>query len=125
MPRKKGYKSKYPNVGTIERIRDLAAYREQHMKETGGPPVWTAACYRIGVNLRTVLLGKYRPRTAPNLETVKKIRAMAEYREEHRDQLGRPPTWTKTCRKFHMNYRTLRRHARELLEKWNNPEFHG
>ena len=56
MPREKGYKSKYPNVGTIERIRDLAAYREQHMKETGGPPVWTAACYRIGVNLRTVLL---------------------------------------------------------------------
>ena len=56
MPRKKGYKSKHPNVGTMARIRALAAYREQHIKETGEPPVWTAACNRMGVNLRTVLL---------------------------------------------------------------------
>ena len=56
MPRKKGYKSKYPYVGTTGRIRGLAAYREKHMKETGEPPVWTAACYRMGINLRTVLL---------------------------------------------------------------------
>ena len=54
MPREKGYKSKYPNVGTMRRISALAAYREQHMKETGEPPIWTAACHRIGVNYRTV-----------------------------------------------------------------------
>lgn len=56
MPVPKGYKRKYPNVGTMERIRALAVYREQHMKETGEPPVWTAACNRMGIHLRTVLL---------------------------------------------------------------------
>jgi len=56
MPPKKGYKRKYPNVGTAERIRALAAYREHHIKETGEPPVWTTACYRMGINLRTVLI---------------------------------------------------------------------
>ena len=40
MPRKKGYKSQYPYVGTMGRIRGLAAYREQHIKEMGTPPVW-------------------------------------------------------------------------------------
>jgi hypothetical protein len=55
MPRKKGYKSKHPNVGTMERIRALAAYRERHIKETGIPPGWTTACNRMGVNYRTVL----------------------------------------------------------------------
>ena len=33
MPVPKGYKRKYPNVGTMGRIRGLAAYREQHMKK--------------------------------------------------------------------------------------------
>jgi hypothetical protein len=54
MPRKKGYKSKYPYTGTMERIFALAAYREQHMKERGKPPVWTAACTLMGVHLKTV-----------------------------------------------------------------------
>ena len=69
-------------------------------------------------------MGKYRPRTAPNLQTIRKLQAMAEYREGNRDQSGRPPTATSTCRKFHMNYKTLRRQAPELFEKWNDPEFH-
>ena len=56
MPRQKGYKSKYPYVGTTGRIRALAAYREQQIKEKGKAPVWTASCYRMGINLRTVLL---------------------------------------------------------------------
>ena len=64
MPRKKGYKSKYPNVGTMGRIRRLVAYREQHMQENGEPPVWTAACYRMEINLRTVLL--HAPELAAN-----------------------------------------------------------
>ena len=55
MPPKKGYIHTYPNLGTIARIRALAGYREQHIREKGVPPVWTAACYRMGVNLRTVL----------------------------------------------------------------------
>jgi hypothetical protein len=67
---------------------------------------------------------KYRPRQAPNLPTIRKIQAMAEYRERTRDPWGRPPTWTSVCRKFHMNYRTLRRQAPELFEKWNDPDFH-
>ena len=56
MPREKGYKSRYPNVGTMARIRGLAYYREKHIRETGKVPVWTGSCYRMGVNLRTVLL---------------------------------------------------------------------
>jgi hypothetical protein len=56
MPRAKGYKSKYPNVGTMARIRRLAAYREQQIRETGTVPVWTSSCHRMGINLRTVLL---------------------------------------------------------------------
>ena len=61
MPRKKGYKSKYPYIGTMGRIRGLAAYREQQIKEKGQPPVWTAVCDRMGVDLKTVL------RHAPDL----------------------------------------------------------
>ena len=64
MPRQKGYKSKYPNVGTMERIRGLAAYREQQIRKTGEVPVWTASCYCMGINLRTVLL--YAPELAAN-----------------------------------------------------------
>ena len=64
MPPSKGYKRKYPNMGTMERIRALAAYREQHIREMGKPPVWTAACYRMGINLRTVLL--HAPELAAN-----------------------------------------------------------
>ncbi len=67
---------------------------------------------------------KYRPRQGPNLPTIRKIQAMAEYRERNLDPWGRPPTWTSVCRKFHMTYRTLRRQAPELFEKWNDPDFH-
>jgi len=69
-------------------------------------------------------MGKYRPRHGPNLPTIRKIQELAEYREQNRDQWGRPPTWTSACRKLHMNYRTLQRHAPELLEKWNDRDFH-
>ena len=55
MPRQKGYTHKYPYLGTMGRIRALAAYREQYLKEMGQPPVWTTACNRVGINLRTVL----------------------------------------------------------------------
>ena len=55
MPPKKGSIRIYPNLGTVERIRELAAYRERCLKEMGQPPVWTAACNRMGVNLRTVI----------------------------------------------------------------------
>ena len=71
-----------------------------------------------------ISMEKYRPRQGPNLPTIRKIQALAEYRERHRDQSGTPPTWTSTCRKFHMNYRTLRQHAPELFEKWDDPDFH-
>jgi hypothetical protein len=56
MPRNKGYKHKYPYLGTMERISKLAAYREWHIRETGDPPFWTSACNRMGINFRTVLI---------------------------------------------------------------------
>jgi hypothetical protein len=67
---------------------------------------------------------KYRPRQAPNLPTVKKLRDLAEYREQNRDKWGRPPTWTSACRKIGIGYMTLRRNAPELLEKWDDIDFH-
>ena len=64
MPPKKGYKRKYPIVGVTGRIRALAEYREQQIKETGAAPVWTASCYRMGLDLRTVL--RHAPELAEN-----------------------------------------------------------
>jgi len=61
---------------------------------------------------------------APNLPTAQKIQKLAEYREHNRHQWGRPPPWTTACRIVHINYRTVRRHAPELLEKWDDREFH-
>ena len=64
MPVKKGDKRKYPNLGTAGRIRALATYREEQIEETGKPPVWTAACYRMGIDLKTVL--RHAPELAKN-----------------------------------------------------------
>jgi len=64
MPPKEGYIRKYPIVGVTGRIRALAEYREQHIKETGAAPVWTASCYRKRINLRTVL--RHAPELAAN-----------------------------------------------------------
>ena len=55
MPRKKGYKSKVPNADAAGRIRVLATYREQPIKERGSVPIWTAACNFVGIHSTTVL----------------------------------------------------------------------
>jgi hypothetical protein len=67
---------------------------------------------------------KYRKRAAPNLPTAKKLKELAEYRELYRKQLGRLPTWTSACHRIGIGYRTVKRHAPELLEKWNDADFH-
>jgi hypothetical protein len=69
-------------------------------------------------------MGKYRPRSAPNLPTIKKIRDAAEYREQNRDEWGRPPTWNSVSKQFHLSARTLQRHASELFVNWDDPKFH-
>ena len=69
-------------------------------------------------------MGKYSPRRGPNLPTIQRIQALAEYRERNRDQWGRPPTWTSSCKKIGLNHRTVRRYALELLEKWDDKAFH-
>ena len=63
-------------------------------------------------------------RSHPNLPTIKKIKELAEYRELYRKQKGRLPTWTSAVARIGIGYRTVRRHAPELLEKWNNEDFH-
>jgi len=60
----------------------------------------------------------------PNLPTVKKIHELLEYRAAYRKQMGRLPTWTSAIARIGIGYRTVRRHAPELLEKWNNEDFH-
>ena len=150
MPRQKGFKHKYPYVGTVGRIRALAAYRDQHLRETGKPPVWTAACYRMGINLRTVLLhapelaakwydtdfdiqrlahgrweqGSYHPRQRRHLLTIQKLRELAEYRERHLVPSGRPPSYSRACKQIGLEQRTVRRHAPELAANWYDVDFH-
>jgi hypothetical protein len=62
-------------------------------------------------------------RSHPNLPTIKKIKELAEYRELYRRQKGRVPTWTSAINRIGIGYRTVKRHAPELLEKWNNEVF--
>ena len=64
MPPKKGSKRDHPNLGTAEKIRELAIYREEYMRQRGKVPVWTAACYRMGLSLKTVL--RHAPELAEN-----------------------------------------------------------
>ncbi len=68
---------------------------------------------------------KISKRRGPNLPTFRKIRELADYREQYRKEKSRLPTWTSACQKLRMNYRTVKRHAPELLEKWNDEDFHG
>jgi hypothetical protein len=75
-------------------------------------------------SLREDSMGKYRPRHAPNLPTIKKIKLLAAFRERNRDKSGRPPTWTSGCKQLRIDHRTVRRHAPELLEKWDDESFH-
>jgi hypothetical protein len=62
-------------------------------------------------------------RSHPNLPTIKKIKELAEYGELYRRQKGRVPTWTSAINRIGIGYRTVKRHAPELLEKWNNEVF--
>jgi hypothetical protein len=63
-------------------------------------------------------------RHGPNLPTLKKLQELAEYRELYRKQMGKLPTWTRSCHRIGIGYRTVKRHAPELLEKWNTEDFH-
>ena len=62
-------------------------------------------------------------RQVPNLPTVQNIHKLAEYRECHRDQWGRPPAWTTACQAIGINHRTVSRHAPELVKKWEDIEY--
>jgi len=47
-------KSRHPDPGTFKKIQELAAYREQVIKETGMPPWWISSCQKIGIGHRTI-----------------------------------------------------------------------
>ena len=63
-------------------------------------------------------------RSHPNLPTVRKIKELAEYRELYRKQKGKLLTWTSACAKIGIGYRTVKRHAPELLKIWSDEDFH-
>ena len=44
-----------PNLPTVRKIKELAAYREVHRKQTGMLPTWTSAINKIGIGYRTVM----------------------------------------------------------------------
>ncbi len=68
-------------------------------------------------------MAKIRQRHGPNLPTVKKIKELVEYRVLHRKQMGRQPTWTSSCHRIGIGYRTVKRHALELIQKWYDKNF--
>jgi hypothetical protein len=47
-------KRPHPNIGTFKKIQELAAYREQVIKEKGKPPLRIPSCKRIGIGHRTI-----------------------------------------------------------------------
>ena len=63
-------------------------------------------------------------RSHPNLPTVRKIKELAEYRELYRKQKGKLLTGTSACAKIGIGYRTVKRHAPELLKIWYDEDFH-
>ena len=69
------------------------------------------------------MLEKPLHRSHPNLPTVKKIKELAEYRELYRKQKGKLPTWTSASARIGIGYRTVKRHAPELLKRWYDEEF--
>ena len=63
-------------------------------------------------------------RSHPNLPTVRKIKELAEYRELYLKQTGKLPTWTSAINRIGIGYKTVRRQAPELFEKWYEEDFH-
>ena len=47
-------KRQTPNLGTHRKIKELAAYRERYIRNTGIVPFFTNVCRRIGIGHRTV-----------------------------------------------------------------------
>jgi hypothetical protein len=59
--KKDSKRTKAPSLVTYRKIQELAAYREQYIKEKGKPPLLTDACQKIGIGYRTI------KRNAPQL----------------------------------------------------------
>ena len=72
------------------------------------------------------MLEKPLHRSHPNLPTVKNIKELAEYRELYWKQMGKLPTWTSAIHRIGIGigYRTVRRQAPELRQKWYDEDFH-
>ena len=63
-------------------------------------------------------------RLHPNLPTGRKIKELAEYRELYRKQMGKLPTWTGAINRIGIGYRTVKRQAPELFQRWYDEDFH-
>jgi hypothetical protein len=69
--------------------------------------------------------GKIPKRTkAPSLLTYKKIQELAAYREKYLTAKGEIPSLTSSCQKMTISYRTVKRHAPQLIERWKGT-LHG
>ncbi len=60
----------------------------------------------------------------PILLTYFSISEQAIYREEKIKAKGRAPLLTNACRRIGIGYRTARRYAPQLIEKWKEKDFH-
>jgi len=58
------------------------------------------------------------------MPTFKKIQRLAEYREQHLKSQGSLPTWTSSCQKIGIEHRTVKRHAPQLYERWDDENFY-
>jgi hypothetical protein len=76
------------------------------------------------MRVKADMLEKPLHRSHPNLPTLRKIRELAGYRELYRKQMGQLPTWTNAINSIGIGYRTVRRQAPELFEKWYEEDVH-
>jgi hypothetical protein len=61
---------------------------------------------------------------APSLVTYRKIQELAAYREQYIKEKGKPPLLTHACQKTGIGYRTIKRNAPQLIERWKEEDFH-
>ena len=60
---------------------------------------------------------------SPNLATYSKIQELAAYREQYIQEKGKPPTLINACQSMAINHRTVKRHAPQLIERWQEKDF--
>jgi hypothetical protein len=57
-------------------------------------------------------------------DTIGRVQELAAYREDYIKRKGLPLSFKHTCYKMRISPHTVKRHAPELVEKWDDLNFH-